>query len=175
MLHMHPISYRSKDPSALTLSPGRVLWQGDVIDVALQPRKLCHAQERVPPAYPSPNPDLTPACATSRAHDECAHFCLWTGWATQRVSIPTELPFTRCRANPPALILLGMFIDGEKRSFAASGAEQGGRKRCALRAGEVAEPCRWHCSTGYMLNFFHSSSCHASVNCCGGPPYAAAH
>ena len=48
MLHMHPISYRSKDPSALTLSPGRVLWQGDVIDVALQPRKLCHAQERVP-------------------------------------------------------------------------------------------------------------------------------
>ena len=106
MLHMHPISYRSKDPSALTLSPGRVLWQGDVIDVALQPCKLCHAQERVPPAYPSPNPDLTPACATSRAHDECAHFCLWTGWATQRVSIPTELSFTRYRANPPALILL---------------------------------------------------------------------
>ena len=59
-----------------------------------------------PAAYPSPNPDLTLACATSRARDECAHFCLWTGWATQRVSIPTELSFTRCRLTPSALILL---------------------------------------------------------------------
>ena len=40
-----------------------------------------------PAAYPSPNPDLTLACATSRAHDECAHFCSWTGGATQRASI----------------------------------------------------------------------------------------
>ena len=59
-----------------------------------------------PAAYPSPNPDLTLACATSRAHDECAHFCLWTGWATQRVSIPTELSFTRYRLTPLALILI---------------------------------------------------------------------
>ena len=66
----------------------------------------CHAQERVPRAYPSRNPDLTLACAASRAHDECAHFCSWTGWATQRVSIPTELPFTRYRLTPLALILI---------------------------------------------------------------------
>ena len=59
-----------------------------------------------PAAYLSPNPDLTLACATSRAHDECAHFCSWTGGATQRVSIPTELSFTRCRLTPSALILL---------------------------------------------------------------------
>ena len=59
-----------------------------------------------PAAYPSPNPDLTLACATSRARDECAHFCLWTGWATQRLSIPTELSFTRCRLTPRACILI---------------------------------------------------------------------
>mgnify|MGYP006242040051 CR=1 FL=1 len=59
-----------------------------------------------PAAYPSPNPDLTLACATSRAHDECAHFCSWTGGATQRVSIPTELSFTRCRLTPRACILI---------------------------------------------------------------------
>ena len=43
-----------------------------------------------------------------------------------------------------------------------------------LLAGEVAGPFRWLCSTGCMLRFFHSSSCHASVKCCGGPPWAAA-
>ena len=48
-------------------------------------------------------------------------------------------------------------------------------KSCALMTGEVAEPFRWLCSTGCMLKFFHVSSCHASVKCCGGPPYAAAH
>ena len=47
-----------------------------------------------------------PHGATSRAHDECARFCSWTGGATQRVSIPTELSFTRCRLTPSALILL---------------------------------------------------------------------
>ena len=51
----------------------------------------------------------------------------------------------------------------------------GGAKSCVLLAGEVVEPFRWLCSTGCMLKFFHSSSCHASVKCCGGPPYAAAH
>ena len=34
---------------------------------------------------------------------------------------------------------------------------------------------RWLCSTGCMLKFVDVSSCHASVKCCGGPPYAAAH
>ena len=81
-----------------------------------------HAQERVPRAYPSRNPDLTLACAASRAHDECAHFCSWTGWATQRVSIPTELPFTRYRLTALALILITGFIGGEMRCCAASGA-----------------------------------------------------
>ena len=128
-----------------------------------------------PAAYPSPNPDLTLACATSRARDECAHFCLWTGWATQRLSIPTELSFTRCRLTPRARILITGSSVVEMRCCATSGAGQGGRKSCALMTGEVAEPFRWLCSTGYMLKLFHSSSCHASVKCCGGPPYAAAH
>ena len=78
-------------------------------------------------------------------------------------------------ANPVRAHFAGRFIGGEKRSFAASGAGQGGRKICALMTGEVAEPFRWLCSTGCMLKFFHVSTCHASVKCCGGPPYAAAH
>ena len=53
------------------------------------------------------------------------------------------------------------------------GAGQGGRKSCALMTGEVAEPFRWLCSTGCMLKFFHVSTCHASVMCLGGPPWAA--
>ena len=56
---------------------------------------------------------------------------------------------------------------------ATSGAGQGGRKICALMTGEVAEPFRWLCSTGCMLKFFHVSTCHASVMCLGGPPWAA--
>ena len=111
-----------------------------------------------PAAYPSPNPDLTLACATSRARDECAHFCLWTGWVTQRLSIPTELSFTRCRLTPRARILITGSSVVEMRCCATSGAGQGGRKSCALMTGEVAEPFRWLCSTGYMLKLFHSSS-----------------
>ena len=67
---------------------------------------------------PAAYPDLTLASATCRAHDECAHFCSWTGWATQRVSIPTELPFTRYRANPSALIFACMFIHFDRMSKA---------------------------------------------------------
>ena len=77
-------------------------------------------------------------------------------------------------SKPVCAHFAGMFIGGEKRSFAASGAGQGGRKICALMTGEVAEPFRWLCSTGCMLKFFHVSTCHASVMCCGGPPWAAA-
>ena len=74
--------------------------------VLYNPASFAMLRSVSPAAYPSPNPDLTLACATSRAHDECAHFCSWTGGATQRVSIPTELSFTRCRLTPSALILL---------------------------------------------------------------------
>ena len=77
-------------------------------------------------------------------------------------------------ANPARAHFAGRFIDGEKRSFAASGAGQGGRKICPLMTGEVAEPFRWLCSTGCMLKFFHVSTCHASVMCLGVPPWAAA-
>ena len=77
-------------------------------------------------------------------------------------------------ANPVRAHFAGRFIGGEKRSCAASGAGQGGRKICALMTGEVAEPFRWLCSTGCMLKFFHVSTCHASVMCLGGPPWAAA-
>ena len=76
-------------------------------------------------------------------------------------------------ANPVRAHFAGRFIGGEKRSCAASGAGQGGRKICALMTGEVAEPFRWLCSTGCMLKFFHVSTCHASVMCLGGPPWAA--
>ena len=143
--------------------------------VLYNPASFAMLRSVSPAAYPSPNPDLTLACATSRARDECAHFCLWTGWATQRLSIPTELSFTRCRLTPRARILITGSSVVEMRCCATSGAGQGGRKSCALMTGEVAEPFRWLCSTGYMLKLFHSSSCHASVKCCGGPPYAAAH
>ena len=78
-------------------------------------------------------------------------------------------------ANPAFLHFDHRFIYGGMRSCAASGAGQGGRKISALMTGEVAEPFRWLCSTGCMLKFFHVSTCHASVKCCGGPPYAAAH
>ena len=74
------------------------------------------------------------------------------GFNSDRVTIH-KVPSKPARAH-----FAGRFIDGEMRSFATSGAEQGGRKSCALRAGEVAEPCRWLCSTGYMLKLFHSSS-----------------
>ena len=59
-----------------------------------------------PAAYPSPNPDLTLACATSRAHDECAHFCLWTGWASQKASISPFLSCPMHGATVAALILI---------------------------------------------------------------------
>ena len=77
-------------------------------------------------------------------------------------------------ANPAFLHFDHRFIYGGMRSCAASGAGQGGRKISALMTGEVAEPFRWLCSTGCMLKFFHVSTCHASVMCCGGPPWAAA-
>jgi hypothetical protein len=83
------------------------------------------------------------------------------------------LAILNIRSKPVRAHLAGMFIGGEKRSFAASGAGQGGRKICALMIGEVAEPFRWLCSTGCMLKFFHVSTCHASVMCLGGPPWAA--
>ena len=61
----------------------------------------------VPPrAYPSRNPDLTLACATTRAHDECAHFCSWTGWATQKASISSFLSCPMHGATVAALILI---------------------------------------------------------------------
>ena len=84
------------------------------------------------------------------------------------------LAILNIRSKPVRAHPAGMFIGGEKRSFAASGAGQGGRKICALMTGEVAEPFRWLCSTGCMLKFFHVSTCHASVMCLGGPPWAAA-
>ena len=101
---MMPCGARRVPPSSLTFCLARA--QVLLLYAALSLAEDCHAQERVRRAYPSRNPDLTLARGASRAHDECAHFCLWTGWATQRVSIPTESPFTRCRANPPALILI---------------------------------------------------------------------
>ena len=74
--------------------------------VLYNPASFAMLRSVSPAAYPSPNPDLTLACATSGARDECAHFCLWTGWVTQRLSIPTELSFTRCRLTPRARILI---------------------------------------------------------------------
>ena len=77
-------------------------------------------------------------------------------------------------ANPACAHFDHRFIGGGMRCCATSGAGQGGRKSCALMTGEVAEPFRWLCSTGCMLKFFHVSTCHASVMCLGGPPWAAA-
>ena len=85
-------------------------------------------------------------------------FLLVDRWSNSKGFNLILLVILNIPSKPVRAHFAGMFIGGEKRSFAASGAEQGGWKCCALSAGEVAEPCRWHCSTGYMLIFFHSSS-----------------
>ena len=101
-------------------------------------------------------------------------FLLVDRWSNSKGINLILLAILNIRSKPVRAHLAGMFIGGEKRSFAASGAGQGGRKSCALMTGEVAEPFRWLCSTGCMLKFFHVSTCHASVMCLGGPPWAAA-
>merc|ERR1711965_472925 len=94
-------------------------------------------------------------------------------WSNSKGFNSDRIIIHKVPANPVRAHFAGRFIGGEKRSCAASGAGQGGRKICALMTGEVAEPFRWLCSTGCMLKFFHVSTCHASVMCCGGPPWAA--
>ena len=101
-------------------------------------------------------------------------FLLVDRWSNSKGFNLILLVILNIPSKPVRAHFAGMFIGGEKRSFAASGAGQGGRKICALMTGEVAEPFRWLCSTGCMLKFFHVSTCHASVMCCGGPPWAAA-
>ena len=101
-------------------------------------------------------------------------FLLVDRWSNSKGFNLILLVILNIPSKPVRAHFAGMFIGGEKRSFAASGAGQGGRKICALMIGEVAEPFRWLCSTGCMLKFFHVSTCHASVMCCGGPPWAAA-
>ena len=98
-------------------------------------------------------------------------FLLVDRWSNSKGFNLILLAILNIRSKPVRAHLAGMFIGGEKRSFAASGAGQGGRKICALMTGEVAEPFRWLCSTGCMLKFFHVSTCHASVMCLGGPPW----
>ena len=95
---------RRVPPSSLTFCLARA--QVLLLYAALSLAEDCHAQERVRRAYPSRNPDLTLACVASRAHDECAHFCLWTGWATQKVSITSFLSCPMHGATVAALILI---------------------------------------------------------------------
>ena len=99
---MMPCGARRVPPSSLTFCLARA--QVLLLYAALSLAEDCHAQERVPRAYPSRNPDLTLACAASRAHDECAHFCSWTGWATQKASIPS---FLSCPISGSGLLRQG--------------------------------------------------------------------
>ena len=161
------LSYGSPPSLTFCLARAQVL----VLYAALSLAEDCHAQERVPRAYPSRNPDLTLACAASRAHDECAHFCSWTGWATQKASISSFLSCPMHGATVAALILIACSSVVESADMRLLGQGRGGPKSCVLLAGEVAGPFRWLCSTGFMLKFVHGSFCHASVMCLGGPPW----